>query len=132
MAALESQELRIDRLDKLIVVTVENQTATLRLLQKIDARVQGHSAVLKEHTAILEEHSVVLKEHSVVLKEHSVVLKEHSAILREHTAILREHSARLGNLENLGSRIVEELVAIKDILASPKGMGFTPEPENKD
>ena len=111
MAALESQELRIDRLDKLIVVTVENQTATLRLLQKIDARVQEHSAILKEHTAILEEHS---------------------AILREHSAILREHSARLGNLENLGSRIVEELVAIKDILASPRGMGFTPEPENKD
>ena len=118
MAALESQELRIDRLDKLIVVTVENQTATLRLLQKIDARVQEHSAILEEHTAILEE--------------HSVVLKEHSAILREHSAILREHSARLGNLENLGSRIVEELVAIKDILASPRGMGFTPEPENKD
>ncbi len=97
MAALESQELRIDRLDKLIVVTVENQTATLRLLQKIDARVQEHSAVLKEHTAILEEHAI-----------------------------------RLSNLESLVARIFEELVAIKDILASPRGMGFTPEPENTE
>ena len=97
MAALESQELRIDRLDKLIVVTVENQTATLRLLQKIDARVQEHSAILKEHTAILEEHAI-----------------------------------RMSNLESLVARIFEELVAIKDILASPRGMGFTPEPENKD
>ena len=132
MAALESQELRIDRLDKLIVVTVENQTATLRLLQKIDARVQEHSAVLKEHTAILKDHTAILMEHSVILNEHSATLKEHSAILKEHSAILKEHSARLGNLEKLGSRIVEELVAIKDILSSPRGMGFTPEPENKD
>ena len=97
MAALESQELRIDRLDKLIVVTVENQTATLRLLQKIDARVQEHSAVLKEHSEILKEHAI-----------------------------------RLSNLESLVARIFEELVAIKDILTSPRGMGFTPEPENTD
>ena len=57
METLETQDLRIDRLDKLIVVTIENQTATLGLLRSIEGRVNEHSAILKEHSAILNEHS---------------------------------------------------------------------------
>lgn len=95
METLETQDLRIDRLDKLIVVTIENQTATLGLLRSIERQIN-----------------------------------EHSAILREHSAILNEHSNRLSNLEDLVARIFEELVAIKDMLAAPRSMGFTPEPDD--
>lgn len=93
METTDLQDLRIDRLDKLIVLTIENQTAILGLLRSIDAR-----------------------------------LNEHSAILSDHSAILNDHSSRLSNLENLAARIIEELAAIKDMLDSPRGMGFTPEP----
>ena len=103
---MQSQDLRIGRLEELMGVMVENQTATLRLLHALNERVDGHSAILKEHSAIL---------------------KEHSAILKEHSAILKEHSERLERLENLMSRVVDELVAIREILSSPRGMGFTPE-----
>ena len=57
---------------------------------------------------------------------------EHSAILKEHSAILRDHSGRLENLENLMTRIVDELVEIKVILSSPRGMGFTPEADETE
>ena len=100
METTDLQDLRIDRLDKLIVLTIENQTAILGLLRSIDAR----------------------------LNEHSAILNAHSAILSEHSAILNDHSSRLSNLENLAARIIEELAAIKDMLDSPRGMGFTPEP----
>ena len=93
MESTDLQDLRIDRLDKLIVLTIENQTAILGLLRSIDAR-----------------------------------LNEHSAILNEHSAILNDHSSRLSNLENLAARIIEELAAIKHMLDSPRGMGFTLEP----
>ena len=109
METMETQDLRIDRLDKLIVVTIENQTATLGLLRSIEGQVNRHSAILSEHSAILNEHSAILKEHS---------------------AILKEHSNRLSNLEDLVARIFEELVAIKDMLAAPRSMGFTPEPDD--
>jgi len=99
---METQDLRIDRLDKLIVVTLENQTATLGLLRSIEGQVNRHSAILKEHSAVLQEHS----------------------------AILKEHSNRLSNLEDLAAKIFEELVAIKDMLAAPRSMGFTPEPDD--
>ena len=83
---METQGLRISRLEELMGQMVDNQTATLRVMQKIDARV--------------DDHSEILKEHSTILKEHSTILKEHSAILKEHSAILKEHSARLANLEH--------------------------------
>ncbi len=53
-------------------------------------------------------------------------------IQQEHTLRLDEHSQRLENLENLMTRVVEELVEIKEILASSRGMGFAPEPTESD
>lgn len=41
--------------------------------------------------------------------------------------IQQEHTDRLDNLEQLMTRMVEELVAIKEILATTRGMGFAPE-----
>ncbi len=58
------------------------------------------------------------------------VVSNQTQILRiqqEHTLLLEEHSKRLENLEKLMSRVLEELVAIKEILASSRGMGFAPE-----
>lgn len=52
-------------------------------------------------------------------------------MVKNQTQILRiqqEHSTRLANLEELMGRAVEELVAIREILASSRGMGFAPEP----
>ena len=117
---MEPQELRIERLEDLTRVAVNSQTDTLRVLR-------DHSARFDEHSAILKEHSRILNEHSEILKEHSEILNEHSTILNEHTAILKDHSARLENLEKLMARVLEELVAIREILSSPRGMGFTPE-----
>ena len=111
---MESQDLRVTRLEELLGVMVENQTATLRLLNRLNERV--------------DDHALILKEHSAILKEHSAILKEHSAILKEHSAILKEHSTRLENLENLMSRVLNELVEIKELLAARPGMGFSPEP----
>ena len=51
-------------------------------------------------------------------------------VVSNQTQILRiqqEHTERLDNLERLMTRMVEELVAIKEILASTRGMGFAPE-----
>lgn len=62
-----------------------------------------------------------------------MVVSNQTQILRnqqEHTARLEEHSQRLDNLERLMTRMVEELVAIKEILASSRGMGFAPEPDD--
>ena len=110
---LEPQELRIERLEDLTRVAVNSQTETLR--------------ILRDHSSRFNEHSAILKEHSEILKEHSRILNEHSTILNEHTAILKDHSARLESLEKLMARVLEELVAIREILSSPRGMGFTPE-----
>lgn len=49
-----------------------------------------------------------------------------------HTAILEDHSMRLENLEKLMTRVLEELVAIKEILATSRGIGFAPEPGDSD
>ena len=50
-------------------------------------------------------------------------------IQQQHTDRLEEHSQRLENLEQLMPRLLEELVAIKEILATSRGMGFAPEPD---
>ena len=52
-------------------------------------------------------------------------------VVSNQTQILRiqqEHSKRLANLEQLVTRVLEKLVAIKEIPASSRGMGFVPEP----
>ena len=67
-----------------------------------------------------------------VLKNIEARVEENSARLAEHSAILQEHSDRLEKLENLMTRVLEELVAIKEILAGPRGMGFILEPEDED
>ncbi len=90
--------------------TLESQTATLRILRDISTRVE---------------------ENSARLDEHSTILKEHSIILMEHTAILKEHSSRLANLERIMSKVLDELVAIKEILVASRGMGFVPESDDK-
>ena len=51
------------------------------------------------------------------------------SIQQQHTDRLEEHSQRLENLEQLMPRLLEELVAIKEILASSRGMGFAPDPD---
>lgn len=56
-------------------------------------------------------------------------------VVNNQTQILRiqqEHSERLANLEKLMTRVLEELVAIKEILASSRGMGFAPESGDSD
>ena len=56
-------------------------------------------------------------------------------VVNNQTQILRiqqEHSTRLANLEELMGRAVEELVAIREILASSRGMGFAPEPDDSE
>ena len=55
--------------------------------------------------------------------------------VKNQTQIIRiqqEHSTRLANLEELVGRVVEELVAIREILDSSRGMGFAPEPDDSD
>ena len=122
---METQDLRINRLEELVTVTAASQTESLRILQ-------GQSQRLDEVVARLDEHSSILQEHSKILLEHSKILQEHSKILQEHSKILLEHSRRLENLENLMTRVLEELVAIKEILASSRGMGFVPESSGGD
>ena len=68
---METQGIRISRLEEMMSQMVDNQTTTLRLLH--------------------------------------------------------EHSVRLGNVEKLLAKVVDELVEIKKILASPRSMGFAPE-----
>ena len=122
---IETQEIRVNRLEEMMGTTLESQTATLRVLRDISKRVE-------ENSARLEEHSIILKQHSIILMEHTAILKEHSVILKEHSAILQEHSTRLANLEQIMSRVLDELVAIKEILAASRGMGFVPESDEKD
>jgi len=51
-------------------------------------------------------------------------------IQQEHSKRLDEQSQRLENLEQLITRVLEELVAIKEILASSRGMGFVPDSDD--
>ncbi len=80
---MESQEMRISRLEDIMETAISNQTQILRIQQ-------------------------------------------------EHTMRLEQHSQRLANLEQLMTRVLEELVAIKEILASSRGIGFVPETGNSD
>ncbi len=52
----------------------------------------------------------------------ATVVKNQTQILR----IQQEHSTGLANLEELMGRAVEELVSIREILDSSRGMGFAP------
>ena len=47
-------------------------------------------------------------------------------IQQEHSDRLDEQSEPLANLEKSSTRMLEELVAIKEILASPRGHGLRP------
>ena len=115
---MEAQEIRINRLEELATVTATSQTETLRILHEQSQRLDS----------VVER----FDEHGLTLQEHSKILQEHSKILQEHSKILLDHSERLQNLENLMTRVLEELVAIKEILASSRGMGFAPEPDDSD
>ncbi len=115
---MEAQDLRVNRLEELVSVTAESQTETLRILQ--------------EQSRCLAALDDRLDEHGLTLEEHTKILQEHTQILQEHSRILLDHSKRLENLEMLMTRVLEELVAIKEILASSRGMGFAPEPEAGD
>lgn len=115
---MEAQDLRIARLEELATVTADSQTETLRILQEQSKR--------------LDEIAARLDAHDLTLQEHTEILREHSKILLEHSKLLREQSERLDNLENLMTRVVEELVAIKEILASSRGMGFAPDSDDRD
>ena len=110
---MEAQDVRIVRLEELTAVTADSQTETLRILQEQSKRLD----------AVIER----LDEHGLTLQEHTKILQEHTKILQEHSRILLDHSKRIENLENLMTRVLEELVAIKEILASSRGMGFVPE-----
>ncbi|MCY3834581.1 MAG: hypothetical protein OXG85_16325 [Chloroflexi bacterium] len=122
---MEAQDLRISRLEELATVTADSQTETLRILQEQSKR-------LDEIAARMDAQDLTLQEHTKLLREHSKILLEHSKLLREHSRLLREHSERLDNLENLMTRVIEELVAIKEILASSRGMGFAPDSDDSD
>ena len=67
-----------------------------------------------------------------LLKGISERVEQNSARLDEHSKILKDHSKRLENLERLMTQVLEELVAIKEILASPRGIGFLPESDDSD
>jgi len=63
------------------------------------------------------------------------VVNNQTQILRiqqEHSMRLEEHSEHLLNLEKLMTRVLEELVAIKEVLATSRGMGFVPESGDSD
>lgn len=60
------------------------------------------------------------------------VLKNIESRVEENSARLDEHSKRFESLENLMILVLEELVAIKGILASSRGIGFAPEPDDGD
>ena len=114
----ETQEIRINRLEDLATVTSNNQTETLRILQEQSQRLDALIARFDKQ--------------DLTLQEHTKILQEHTKILQEHSKILQEHSKRIDNLENLMTRVLEELVAIKELLASSRGMGFAPEPIDSD
>ena len=67
-----------------------------------------------------------------LLKGISDRVDQNTARLDEHSATLNDHSKRLENLERLMNQALEELVSIKDILASSRGMGFVPESDDSD
>ena len=71
--------------------------------------------------------SMLLDQTAVML-----LLKKLSSCLEEQTSISKEHSDRLESLENLMSKMLDELVAIKGILASSSGMGSVPESDDSD
>ena len=101
---MEAQNLRISRLEELATVTADSQTETLRILQEQTERLD----------TVVER------------------LDDHALILQEHSRILLDHSKRLENLENLMTRVLEELVAIREILSTSRGMGFVPELDDND
>ncbi|MCY3978408.1 MAG: hypothetical protein OXG23_09945 [Chloroflexi bacterium] len=107
----ETQEMRLRRLEDIMETAVSNQTQVLRLQQ---------------------EHSQRLDKVVERLYDHTLILQEHSTILQEHSRILLDHSKRLENLEDLMTRVVEELVSIREILDSSRGMGFAPEPGDSE
>ncbi len=104
MLNTKTQDARLNYLEEIMVSTAKTQTETLRLLKGISERVEQNSARLDAQAAILTEHS----------------------------EILMDHSKRLENLERLMTQVLEELVAIKEILASPRGIGFVPESDDSD
>lgn len=115
---MEAQDLRINRLEDIMETALSNQTQILRIQQ--------------EHSERLNTVVERLDEHASILHTHTSILQEHTSILQEHSTILLDHSKRLENLENLMTRVLEELVAIKEILASSRGIGFAPEPDDSD
>ncbi|MCY3798274.1 MAG: hypothetical protein OXG84_10715 [Chloroflexi bacterium] len=115
---MNTQDMRISRLEDIMETAVSNQTQVLRLQQ--------------EHSQRLDKVVERLDDHTLILQEHLRILEEHSTILQEHSRILLDHSKRLENLEDLMTRVVEELVSIREILDSSRGMGFAPEPGDSE
>ena len=64
---------------------------------------------------------------AVMLKLQSLTSR-----LEEQTSDSKDHSDRLENIENLMSKMLDELVAIKEILASSRGIRFVPESDDSD
>ena len=122
---MEAQDLRVARLEDVATVTANNQTETLRILQEQSRRLD---AVFER----LDDHGLTLEEHAKILREQTKILREHTEILQAHSRMLLDHSQRLDNLEKLMARVLEELVAIKEILAASRGMGFAPEADDSD
>ncbi len=106
---MEAQEVRMVHLEKIAVTTVETQTQILQLLKDLAPRVEEQAEILKQHTVILQEHSTRLTN----LENRMENLE-----------------GRVANLERLTMHILEELVAIKEILAGPRGLGYASEPAN--
>ncbi len=52
--------------------------------------------------------------------------------LEEQTSDSKDHSDRLENIENLMSKMLDELVAIKEILASSRGIQSVAESDDSD
>ena len=52
--------------------------------------------------------------------------------LEEQTSDTKNHAERLESIENLMSKMLDELVAIKEILASSRGIRFVPESDDSD
>lgn len=50
----------------------------------------------------------------------------------DQSAVSKDSAERLESIENMMTQMLEELVAIKEILASSRGIGFAPEPEAGD
>ena len=118
--ALQTQELRIDRLENLMALMIENQTKTLHLLQHQSNRLDKLEALVESNTAILQEHGKRLE--NIEMRLVNIEMRLENIEMR-----LENVEKRLEAMEKLMVRVVDELISINKKMDRPRGMGFVPD-----